>query len=300
MKERVKMSIFDEKITSARAIIDNYNASPDKEIVIDFDEFFKKLKAAGGVTDEALKAVAWEDFDGKMLPKLPPYTARQIANVFRAAKSDKPNIITEKKALALSSAELLAHYASDRFNADSPVGKRLVDLSKGQRFLVFKEDNSLNQEASLTCLTDLIDGHDPQEVYVGSDGIPYETYPVGYKPNNFASENPLLPGQALRGNDEACGKTHRKWSAIPQKIRVLLRLALESRELVLDQIGRIHDTLDLLVGKTPEIMVSTVNQRFPKATLKYRELEAAGTLPTLKINKNNQSSRKQDPFFGNR
>ena len=299
-KREIKMSIFDEKIASARAIIENYNSSPDKEAPIDFDEFLKKLKAAGGVTDAALTVVAWEDFDGKLLPKLPAYIARQISNIFRVVKSSGSGAITEKRASVLSHAELLAHYASDKFNAEGHVGKRLQELSKGGRFLVFKEDNTLNQEASLVCLDEIVDGHEPREVFIGNDGVPYETYPVGHKPNNLAPENPLLRGEALRGADEACSKTHRKWSTVPQKIRVLLRLALDSRELVIDQVGRIHDTLDLLVGKTPEVMLTTVNQRFPKAALKYRELEAAGNLPTLKINKNSTTSKKQDPFFGNR
>lgn len=300
------MSIFDEKIAAAKAIIDEYNSSTEAKI--DFEDFLKKLKQAGGTTDAALCECKWEDFDSfgisianTATPGIPLLVARQIVNVFRS-RPQKPKFVTEKKTLGMSLNDLLECF--DPKDAESPTGKRLKELSKSQRFLVFNEDNSLNKEASLNCLNEILEGHEPREIYVDSNGIPLETRPIGFRPNDFAAENPLLAGQTLRGADESCGKTFRSWKEIPHKIRVLLRLALDTRELVIDQVGRIHDTLDLftLPGKDKAIkadetgMYLVITKRFPKAILRYRELEQTNCLPPLKIVRN--FSKKHDPFFG--
>ena len=61
-KREVKMSIFDEKIAAARAIIDEHNSSVEKDDQIDTEVFFKKLRTAGGTTDAALVECMWRIF----------------------------------------------------------------------------------------------------------------------------------------------------------------------------------------------------------------------------------------------
>ena len=291
------MSIFDEKIAAARAIIDEHNSSVEKDDQIDIEVFFKKLRTAGGTTDAALVECMWEDIQAFVTPPaaVPILVAKRIATVFRK-RTEKPKALSEKRVLVMDLTELLQTYSSKEPN--SLVGVRLNSLAAGRPFLVFNEDDSLNIDASLACLKELQEGLEPRMVYVGTDGVPQPIYTVGTKPEIIVAENPLLPGETLRGKNESCGKTFRSWAKIPQKIRVILRLALNTGELRIDHIGKIHDALDLFVGKSTESMEGTANQRFPQASLKYRELEKTGSLPTLKVSRITTSNKKHDPFFG--
>ena len=164
--------------------------------------------------------------------------------------------------------------------------------------IVFNEDGTVNVVASVACLEDIKEGLEPQTVYIGTDGVPQRIYKVGERPDSAIAENPLLPDRPLRGATETCDTTHRSWEKVPHRVRVLLRLALITGELAIDQVGRIHDTLDLLIGKSEEDMVSITSQRFHKAALLYKDKKLEGTLPTLKIVRTGSTkARKQDPFF---
>lgn len=299
------MSAYAQKLESARAIFDEHNLQiEDVAKKLSFDNFVSNLKAEGGTSEEALSECSFEDItdfgteDGKRFPKL---LAKRIAKVFRQ-KEAKSKIITEKKAQLMNTRELLEAYDPKETDA---VSSRLRSISQSREMgnppqpcIVFNEDGSINVDASAECIEDLKEGYEPREAYIGSDGVPHQVHLVGTRPTSVVEENPLLPGRPLRGSADTCDKTHRSWAKIPHKIRVLLRLALDSGDLVIDQVTRIHDTLDLLIGKSEEDMVAVVSQRFHQAALLYKEKKLEGTLPTLKIVRNGSSKalKKQDPF----
>lgn len=299
------MSAYAQKLESVRALFEEHNAQiEDAASKLNFSLFINKLKKEGGTSEEALVECSFEDiaeFGNSsrdcLMGYFPKLLAKRIAKIFRK-KETKSKIITEKKVQLMNIRELLEAYNPKEVDL---VSKRLMQISQ-KAFIVFNEDDSVNIDASIECLEDIKEGYEPREAYIGTDGVPQQIYHVGSRPPSVIEENPLLPGHALRGAAATCDQTHRSWSNIPEKVRVLLRLALESGELEIDQVTRIHDILDMLVNKSNEEMETLVSRRFHKAALIYQEKKLAGILPTLKIvrNGNSKSPKKQDPFHRNR
>lgn len=301
------MSAYAQKLESARKLFEQHNTRIEEEDKhLDFDIFVSNLKAEGGTSEEGLSECSFEDIaefgttDGKRFPRL---LAKQIAKIFRK-KESKSKFITEKKALMMNIRELLQAYNPKENDAVSSRLKAMVtggsEFSSGDNpCIVFNEDGSVDIDASVICIENIREGYEPQTVTIGADGVPQKVYPVGHRPASTLAENPLLPDRPLRGATETCDQTHRSWEKVPHKVRVLLRLALSTKELTIDQVGRIHDTLDMLIGKSEEDMVSLVSQRFHKAALLYKDKDLGGNLPTLKIVRNGSTkAKKQDPFFG--
>jgi hypothetical protein len=300
------MSAYAQKLESARKLFEQHNAQIEDETKkLSFDIFVSNLKAEGGTSEEGLSECSFEDIaefgtvEGKRFPRL---LAKRVAKVFRK-KEAKSKFITEKKARLMNTRELLQAYNPKENDAISSRLKLVVTGSSEfdpnlNPCIVFNEDGSVNIDASVACIEDIKEGYEPRTVFIGADGVPQKVYAVGQRPGNAVAENPLLPDRPLRGATETCDTTYRSWEKVPHKVRVLLRLALTTGELVIDQVGRIHDTLDLLIGKSEEDMISITSQRFHKAALLYNDKKLEGTLPTLKIVRNGSTkAKKQDPFF---
>jgi len=298
------MSAYAQKLESVRKLFEEHNLEiEDKQRKLDFDIFVSNLKAEGGTSEEGLAECSFENIEefgtveisAGVKRKFPILLAKRIAKIFRK-KEFKPKFITDKKAKMMNTRELLEAFNPKEEDA---VSCRLGSISQYLPCIVYKENGSVDVDASIVCLEDLKEGFEPRSVYIGSDGVPQKVYKVDARPESVVSENPLLPGRPLRGATETCDQTHRSWEKVPHKVRVLLRLALATGELAIDQVGRIHDTLDLLIGKSEEDTVSIISQRFHKAALLYKDQKLEGTLPTLRIVRNSTTKkRKQDPFFG--
>lgn len=285
---------YETKLETVRTVINQHNTHCDEKSKIDVEQFLQRLKAAGGTTDDALKLCSWEDIEALQIPRL---LARQVAAAFRKEdKVERPALITEKRAALLNPRELLESF--DPKITDSPVALRLTKLSQGQPCLVFRDDGSLNIPASLECLEDIQQGYEARTVYI-QDGVPTRVLRVGQILETTVAENPLFAGHPLRGAEDMCHHTLRSWKRVPHKARVLLRLAQQSKELVINQVGMVHDILDRFVDKTDEEIVKWVMSRYPQAAISYSQLEITGSLPTLKIVRGS-AKPKQDPFYGNR
>ena len=144
---------YDTKIAAARDAIEQHNSKVE-DSQIDFDKFVEKLRNLGGSSDETLKAVTWEDLQECGLPKI---MARRISFIFRQdsdGTSGASAYIAPKKVYALSNKELIERYSPK--DVKSPVGKRLKELSDGKAFIVFNDDGSVNVEASVKLLEDII------------------------------------------------------------------------------------------------------------------------------------------------
>lgn len=295
------MSSYQEKLDAAKSIVVEHNENVEEADRIDFEGFVSNLKKIGGTTDKALVNCQWEDIEScggeKKIPRL---LAKQISAVFRKTKkSAGKKVITEKKASAMTTSELLEHYDPREKN---PVWMRLYTLCEGNHCIVFDDDGSINVDASAELIDEIREGYEPRDVYL-LNGRPYKIHNIGDRVDSFVDENPLYPGKPLRGSSQTCDVSTRSWKDVPHNVRVALRLALDTGELKITQLGDIHDVLDKLVGKTEEEQHQFVSGRYIQAALRYQELEKEGKLPRLKLKRGQKAlrvSKKQDPFFGSR
>jgi len=281
---------YDSKIATARDTIEQHNSNVTDNKV-DFDQFVEKLRNMGGSSDEALKAVSWEDLQDCGLPKI---MARRLSYVFRQDSKDDGGgsaYISSKKVHSLSNEELLKRYNPK--DIKNPVGKRLKDLSDGKAFIVFNDDGRVNVEASVKLLDDLMDGLDEVETAFVS-GRPYPVYKVGDRLDAYADENPLYPGRPLRSG-EACDQTGRSWSGVATDVRQLLYIAIkQTRELEVRTVADAGDVMDKVMSQ--DCTVDTLRSRYPKASKLLDELAKVNRLPNLKIKLGSSSSKSNDPF----
>lgn len=282
---------YDQKIESARKVIDEHNSNADNAIV--FEDFLKKLKDAGGSSEEALKAASWEDLQECGIPKI---MARRLTYLFRQegdGTTTKSAYISEKKVAGLSNKELLERYNPK--DVKNPVGKRLKDLSNGYPFIVFGNDNKVLVDASVRLLEDLVNGL-PAVATSFVDGRPLPVYGVGNRPDFYVEENPIYPGRILRSN-ETCDQIGRSWQGVSTDVRQLLYLAIETNELDIKTVSDAHDILDRVLLKDSSI--DSFRARYPEASKIFDEKSKIGQLPLLKIKVGKRGCAGNNPFGTN-
>lgn len=282
------------KIDRAKAVIAEHNKGlPDGVEAVDAEAFLHELRKLGGTTDDGLKACSWEDLEQAGLPRL---LAKQVARIFREGNDeDRSKPITEKVALGMTPRELIEHY--DPRDPENAVGKRLLDLSKGKRFVVFNDDGAVRVGESVKLLEEVRSDH-PERDHFTIDGRPRKTYRVGERLPETADENPLYAGEMLRP-DGTCTRTDRDWSTVPHDVRVLVFLAAaKSGEIRVNSLDDAHRVIDL--ASTPDA-ADQIRKRYPVSSVLFDELEREGKLPTLKVRRGGTAGagRVQNPFEAN-
>ena len=282
---------YEQKLDQVRALLEAFNESASTKL--NFDEFLTKLKAAGGVTDEALRQCRWEDITDFGIPKL---LARQVADIFRQdeKKGERRKPLKNSEIQVLTVRELVERY--DPSEPDNTINKRLADISKSQPCIVFNDDGKVNWDASTFLIQEIKDGYEPRNTYV-VDGMPREIKKVNERADDYFDENPLFPGRPLRGSEQVCDITNRRWDGVCKTNRQLLYIALAiTKELVIQNPGQAHDILDKLVETAN---IGWIGQRFPNAVIKFQKMEKTNELPSLKILRSSAvTSKRNDPFFG--
>jgi hypothetical protein len=284
---------YDQKIKSARKVIDEHNSNADTPI--DFEDFLKKLKDAGGSSEEALKAASWDDLQDCGIPKI---MARRLTFLFRQdgdGTETKSTYISEKKVAGLSNKELVERYNPK--DVKNPVGKRLKDLSDGKKFIVFDDNNKVIVDETVKLLEDILNGMPELETaFVNNRPLP--TYSIGERPDFYVEENPIYPGRPLRSN-ETCDQTGRSWQGVLTDIRQLLNLAIETGELEISTVAEAHDILDKVLSKDSPL--DSFRARYPVASKTYDAQSKMGKLPLLKIRMGEQScsGNANNPFGSN-
>jgi hypothetical protein len=282
---------YDQKIESARKVIDEHNSNADSQI--DFDDFLKKLKEMGGSSEEALKAASWEDLKDSGLPKI---MARRLTYLFRQdgdGENGKSAYVSEKKVLGLSYKELVERYNPK--DVKNPVGKRLRDLSDGKKFVIFDGDSKVNVDATVHLLEDIINGM-PEIPTAFIGGRPLPTYSIGERPDFYVEENPIYPGRPLRSN-ETCDQTGRSWQGVATDVRQLLYTAINTGELDIQTVSDAHDILDRVLSK--DTSLTYFRARYPEASKEFDEKSNIGQPPLLKIRIGETSSSGNNPFGSN-
>lgn len=276
---------------AAEAVIEQHNSSLVGDVEkVDAKQFITCVQLSGASSPEALKSFSHE----QILEYLPTFKvgtkevkpfilAKNIAKVWRndtaqpSGSTDESvgRAVSDKKAAKLSLHELVVFF--DPEEPTNPVAKRLKEISKGQKFIIYSTGRTVDAEATTELLKELKQGYTSREQYNGK-----ETYAVGDLPDNYVDENPLYPGRPLRP-DGTCDQTNRSWAGIAKNIRQLIRLALLSKEIDIHSAGghaRANDVLDLV---TDGNVFDKLSKRYFKAKIQFDRDEKIGNLPILLI-----------------
>jgi len=282
---------YDQKIESARKVIDEHNSNADTSI--NFDDFLKKLKEMGGSSEEALKAASWDDLKDCGLPKI---MARRLTYLFRQdgdGESGKSAYVSEKKVAGLSYKELVERYNPK--DVKNPVGKRLRDLSDGKKCVVFNDDSKVNVVETLKLLEDIINGL-PEVETAFVCNRPFPVYSIGERPDFYVDENPIYQGRPLRSN-ETCDQTGRSWQGVSIDVRQFLWMAVDYGELEVSSVADAHDILDRVLSK--DCSIDSLRGRYPQTSKNFDAVSKVGNLPVLKIRVGETGIRGNDPFGSN-
>ena len=284
---------YQDRIDAVTALVREHNIAigqnPDGKPnlgFIDPDKLIGCLKASGGITEDRLKAMSYEDIliclppvetpNGKQPPVI---VAKEIAKIFRgkedpATPADEKRPIGGKKADRMTPRELVE--AFDPEEPTSSVGKRLSDMSKGKAFIIYESGRKVDVVNTLKLLLEAKSGY-PEVAQLKIGNSVKKVYHIGELPNNFADENPLYVGRPLRP-DGTCDQTGRSWEGVSMEVRQLIRLSMDTGELKIDNIDKAHDILDLVVQPDAATLIRF---RYQKAAVLFEE--KPDDRPKLKI-----------------
>ena len=283
-----------ELLDSVRVLISNHNVNFEpvdshehQPGWIKIDKFFQNLKIFGSHTEDDLKSMSYEDIlccmevIGSMKPM---GLAKAIAKVFRG-KDERPGLttsyISERTVQRLTLRELIERYdinSSAVRTRTCLIAKRLDEISKGQRFLVFPDDTGKPDiDFSVSLLEELCAGQTSMSE-VAYNGDVRHVFKIYEAMASYVAENPLYPGRPLRVG-ETCDQTLRSWAGVPKNVRQLIYMAVKSGDLLVS-IDRSHAIMDLAISGG-DTALSTLRQRYPRVSIKFDAAEKIGDLPKL-------------------
>jgi hypothetical protein len=274
-----------EMFDAALAVVNEHNSvvGQGNPGYLDPNQFQQCIKAAGGTTGDRLKSLSYEDILACM-PSAngvkPIALAKDIAKIFRGKENPtnthEARPVSAKKADKMTLRELVEAY--DPEESENPVGKRLKEISRGEKFIVFASGRTVDVESTVKLLQEVKQGYPGRDNYdVGGDIK--EVHRVGDLPDNFVDENPLYRQRPLRP-DGTCDQTNRSWNGVPMMVRQLIRVAMDTSSLKDISFERVHDIMDMVMDTAA---FAKLSQRYPQATVEFKKLESIGKLPTLKL-----------------
>lgn len=274
---------YNDRIEAAQSAISQHNEAvggEGKPGFVNSEAFIQCVKASGGTSEERLADLSHED----LLACMPDYNgvkprvlAKEIAGLFRSKQPQRPEQrpVTSKKAERMTPRELVE--AFDPEDYDNPVGKRLAEISKGQKFLVYSDARIVDVDNTFKILMEIKSGF-PGRDDIDVGGSVKKVYRLGELPENYADENPLYRDRPLRP-DGTCDQLGRSWEGVPLAVRQLVRVAMDLGELNVTH-ETAHDILDAVLE--PDAL-KKLQKRYRKAAVEFDELAKTGDLPTLKI-----------------
>lgn len=285
-----------EMFEAALAVVNEHNSvvGQGNPGYLDPNQFLGCIKSAGGTTGDRLKSLSYED----ILACMPATTsgvkpialAKDIAKIFRGKEeSHESRPVSAKKADKMTLRELIEAY--DPEESENPVGKRLKEISRGEKFIVFTTGRAVDVETTFKLLQEVKQGYDGRESIEVKDEIK-EVHFVGALPDNFVDENPLYRGRPLRP-DGTCDQTNRSWNGVSMKVRQLIRIAMDTRILTDISFERVHDIMDIAMNSDA---FSKLSKRYSAAVLEFNKLESIGKLPTLKLVLKKEAGATKRPF----
>jgi hypothetical protein len=289
---------YQDKIQSALALVSEHNENIGKNEegkpnpgFVDPALFSTCIKVKAS-TENQLKGLGYEEIK-ECLPDVeiggkkikPDGLCKEIAKVFRdraegdklLLEGDEKRPVTGKKAERMTARELVE--ALDPEDHASPVAKRLKEMSRGEKFIVYSIGRSVDVETTLKLLMEVKQGFDGRND-IDVDGTIKPVYKIGDLPENYADENPLFPGRPLRP-DGTCDQTGVKWEGVPHEARQLAYLGVKEGEIKAEG-PNLYPFVEGLI-ETAKKGVGALRKQLRKASLKFDDLQKTGNLPTLKI-----------------
>ena len=278
---------YTDRIDAALAAITQHNEAvgDGKPGFVNSEEFIQCVKASGGTSEDRLASLMHEDILACMPAGpsgvKPRVLAKEIADIFRTksgAANDEKRLISGKKADRMSPRELVEAFDPEDYG--NSVGVRLSSISKGEKFIVYKNARIVDVDTTFKLLMEIKAGYQGRDEVDCNNDIK-KVYRIGELPENYADENPLYHDRPLRP-DGTCDQTGRSWEGVALSVRQLVRIALDEGQLnggtiTLEQA---HDTIDDVMQKDA---LKNLRMRYRKAAIKFDELAQTGDLPTLKI-----------------
>lgn len=180
-----------------------------------------------------------------------------------------------------SDRELLEHYDRDATEIIEILHKR----TRGRPCKVFNDDNTLNIAESEK-LVRIAKRQPTLEVIIIGDKA-FKVYPADKFPDETIDASPFFPQFPLV--DGYCSQSDTNWNGINKELRILAHLQARYIEKTINMrdLKEIHDAAKTatMIGRTDgdNIMRIRMREKFPRAALKYDELEKLNKLPTLQI-----------------
>ncbi len=297
-----------EKFEAARSVVEQHNVVLGGETAIGYvnpDNFINCIKLAGGTTEDRLKAMSYEDIlhclptpanPAGGPPIKPVGLAKDIARIFRGKEDSttthEARPVSAKKADKMTLRELVEAY--DPEESENPVGKRLKEISRGEKFIVFASGRTLDVDSTSKLLQEVKGGYEGRDT-LDVGGEVKEVHRVGDLPDNFVEENPLYRNRPLRP-DGTCDQTNRSWNGVPMNVRQLIRVAVDNGSLKDISFERVHDIMDLAMNADA---FNKFAKRYPAAAVEFKKLADVGRLPALKLvlkKENKGAGRSNRPF----
>lgn len=184
---------------------------------------------------------------------------------------------------------------------DLSVQQELDKRANGKPFIVLNETGKIIPEISLDLLKRARRGEDiPDMIPIGADRA--NVYPIQrFKlENRIKDESPLVPGATLMGN--YCRETDEDFGGISQEARQFIRLVVEFTNTEGYKKSKFHSfRLDSYSDKKALMSsarkgIEDLKKTWPSVARIFYDKQAAGTLPSLKIEVP-IATKKDDPFY---
>lgn len=268
---------LETKLAEAKKLIEDHNQTLVKLNVppIDADKVIENIKINGGTSLERLRYFDSEDIldcfslnDSKQRPTV---LAKEIVELFQEGKQRR-----RVKAELMTARELIEAY--DPGDPDSPVGKRLKEISRGEPFLVFEADGRVNPSVSETLLGEVSDGYHGRKA-VNLNGRIAPVFSIGERSDNLVDENPLYPGKPLRP-DGTCDQTDKSWTGVPLEVRQFVRLALDMGVI---KIASLLDAHKCIADAHEANALTSLRDWYRGVAVRFDILAKENKLPSLKM-----------------
>jgi len=186
--------------------------------------------------------------------------------------------------------DMLVQYL-DPLNPSDRITRELKSRFPTAPVLVFDPGTKTLNIAQTVALMKRIERGGSAMPVVMVNGSLVRPLPIGENPDQFVDEDPLFPGETLENGISV--KNFIDWSKTSIEVRQFCRILLDRSSLKPQDEPQMAE-----LQKTLEHGLTALRSVYKTTDLEFREQEAAGTLPKLRVKLNGK--RPNNPFGSNR